>query len=362
MPMACVRCGGEVDALREKARVVGGRVVVVCRPCIGEGIDTASTERRVRCFTCDGEFEARLAKPVVVGGLVRLRCPRCSTRASTIDDCRGEVTAPPPAPAFLPPAPSSPAWRYVAGGGVLLALSLAGWLSPTPATVSPFSILSVAQASSAEDGRSDESDEIVDDRAVRAVPREAPQLPIQLASTAERITRTSANNATARPFPPAPVFLAADGVIHPVVAEEQILPSGATGRFGADRPGDRPEECGSGHCGIDLRAPDGTLILAVRAGVVTIARADEHGSGGRYVKINHDDGTATYYFHLDQLRPGLTAGMEVAAGDPIATLGRTGVTQSPTHLHFAMTVTDEAGRERYVDPLPMIASAHVVTP
>jgi murein DD-endopeptidase MepM/ murein hydrolase activator NlpD len=285
--------------------------------------------------------------------MIRQRCPGCS-RATTVDDLPGEIVAPPAAPAVHAPL-SRPAWRYLAGGGVLLGLSLAGWLSPTPATVSPFTILSVAQASTNE---VDERNEIVDDNPVRSVPREAPPL-LGMVPTVEGITRATAASTRERPFPAAPSFFPAGEVVHPVAVGDRIVPSGATGRFGAERHGDRPSECGSGHCGIDLRAEEGTVILAVRAGTVITARSDENGSGGRFIKLTHADGTSTYYFHLEQIRPGLTAGMEVTAGEPIATLGRTGVTQSPTHLHFAMTVRDADGHELYVDPLPMIETAEI---
>ena len=56
--------------------------------------------------------------------------------------------------------------------------------------------------------------------------------------------------------------------IHPVVDTEDLLPPQATGRFGAGRNGIDREECGRGHCGVDLGGPIGRPIVSVGDGVV----------------------------------------------------------------------------------------------
>jgi murein DD-endopeptidase MepM/ murein hydrolase activator NlpD len=333
-----------VDPLREPALVVSGRVVSVCRPCAGKGIDDEASGRRARCYACGNDFDAWKGAAVVVGANVRMRCPGCRTqRASTLDDLQGQLETTPP-PLASAPTPPARAWRWMAGGAALLAISLAGWVSPTPMKAVAAQVLPTT---------SDESDEIVDDRPWRQVPRETQKVtPLP----GEELPPPEEKEA---PFPRAPRFTPSDGVVHPLALGRLVVPNGPTGRFGANRPGDRPAECGEGHCGVDLRADEGTVVLAVRAGTVVTARSEDRGRGGRFVKIAHNDGSATYYFHLDRLRPDLVSGSRVEAGDPIATLGRTGVSFAPTHLHFAMTIRDDAGREIYVDPLPMVESAEV---
>jgi murein DD-endopeptidase MepM/ murein hydrolase activator NlpD len=349
MSMSCQRCGGPVDPLREPARVTGGRVVSICRPCVGQELEATPAGRLAHCFVCEKDVEAFRAVPIVTGGLVRLRCPACTPRAQTVDDLGGELT---PAPVAREPIPHRHgAWTYFAGGAALLAMSCAAWISQPATSVSPWRWMATAQAHGAPE------QEEVDDGEIRAVPRETQALPITADSIAGSIVITSTAEGRAAPFPSAPRIDAA--VVHPLALGYGVMPATDGGRFGADRDGDRPEECGAGHCGIDLRAAEGTLVVAVRDGSVVTARAAGDARGGHFVKLAHDDGTATYYFHLDRLRPDLVAGTRVTAGQPIATLGRTGVQFSPTHLHFAMTVRDESGRERYVDPLPLVVGATV---
>ena len=93
-------------------------------------------------------------------------------------------------------------------------------------------------------------------------------------------------------------------------------------------------DCGnlwsSCHTGLDFAAPLGTAVRAVAAGrVVSAAYA---GAFGFTVKIEHGEGTVTWYCHLDpdsDARPDQT----VEAGEPIAHVGVTGNTTGP-HLHL----------------------------
>jgi hypothetical protein len=61
--------------------------------------------------------------------------------------------------------------------------------------------------------------------------------------------------------------------------------------------------------------------------------------------------------HLNQVNPKLVPGVEVAAGEPVGTLGSTGIHNAPPHLHFAVSRTDGNGGEHYVDPEPMLKQA-----
>ncbi len=148
--------------------------------------------------------------------------------------------------------------------------------------------------------------------------------------------------------------------IFPIPGVEKASPQFAEGEYGAFRPGRRHRrDCGRGHCGIDLCAPVGTAVIAVEEGVVAQIDESTTGEGGRWIRLQHADGTATWYMHLRRIREGLHTGETVHAGQAIATLGRTGVTTSPTHLHFAWT-SGKPGRERYLDPNRLLDGATLV--
>lgn len=140
--------------------------------------------------------------------------------------------------------------------------------------------------------------------------------------------------------------LAVSGWIHPL--KNRSLPPSPGTRFGANRSGDRPAECGGGHCGVDLLCEVGTPTYSVHDGVVATAQPNEIAGGraGRYILINHAGGEVrTSYVHLD--RVDVKKGQQVRAGQYIGTVGRTGVKTSPTHLHFAVRV-----RGKYTNPEP----------
>ncbi|MCP4448584.1 MAG: M23 family metallopeptidase [Myxococcales bacterium] len=159
--------------------------------------------------------------------------------------------------------------------------------------------------------------------------------------------------------PTAPILAEGDGWVHPVAGSEEQVPVKQTRLFRAMRPGTRPKECGRGHCGVDLDAPRGTPVVAIRHGIIEKVEADRHASGGRYVWIRHEDiGLRTEYFHLDRTAPDMRAGEPVEAGQWLGTLGRTGIEHSLPHLHF--TVRDVSRNLRYVDPKPWLASAEIL--
>ncbi len=83
------------------------------------------------------------------------------------------------------------------------------------------------------------------------------------------------------------------------------------------------------HDGIDIAAPEGTPIAAAAAGKVIFAGV-QHGYGNLAI-VDHGSGEATVYAHCEQLLVKL--GDEVAAGQVIAKVGRTGRATGP-HLHF----------------------------
>lgn len=158
------------------------------------------------------------------------------------------------------------------------------------------------------------------------------------------------------------------GWIHPVSATTERVPERHSRRFGSVRHGIMRSECGEGHCGIDLDGPRGRPIVAVAAGnIVRVEHSElgQDGRSGRYVRIQHDDGTFTAYMHLDEVADGLRVGDRVDAGQYVGTLGATAVFTAPPHLHFSLEVPDHPGvhgdvtETEYVDPAPFLARARI---
>ncbi len=148
--------------------------------------------------------------------------------------------------------------------------------------------------------------------------------------------------------------------MHPVLHEEFLLPVRASRRFGAARSGERPAECGAGHCGVDLSGERGTPVVAVAFGTVTRVQTDGNRRSGKYVRIQHPEGEETFYMHLDEIEPGLQRGDEVEPGQQIGILGMTGIHHSEAHLHFGLAIP-EGDTMRWIDPVPFLRHASVIT-
>jgi len=166
------------------------------------------------------------------------------------------------------------------------------------------------------------------------------------------------------------VYPSLRGWIHPVTASAELMPELAARHFGAERAGvvDRPE-CGAGHCGIDLDAPRGRPLVAVADGVIVrVERAElgADGKSGRYVRIQHEDGTLTAYMHMDDVAEDLEPGDHVFAGQYIGTLGATAVGNTPPHCHFSLELPNKAGSKgdvrdtHYIDPAPFLVRSTIV--
>src|SRR5262249_48911449 len=154
---------------------------------------------------------------------------------------------------------------------------------------------------------------------------------------------------------------------HPVTGAVELMPEQASRHFGARRDGIERRECGEGHCGVDLDGPRGRPIVAVAAATVVRIELSElglDGRSGRYVRLEHDDGTLTPYMPLDDVAD-LRIGERVAAGQYLGTLGATAVFSAPPHLHFALEVPDHPGVDgdntdtHFVDPAPFLVRATV---
>ena len=94
------------------------------------------------------------------------------------------------------------------------------------------------------------------------------------------------------------------------------------------------------HQGVDLAGPEGTTIVASRAGTVTSARYSN--SGGYMVTIDHGDGFKSVYMHMTHFIVG--AGQYVAQGQKIGEMGSTGISTG-NHLHFGIALNGT-----YVNP------------
>ncbi len=157
---------------------------------------------------------------------------------------------------------------------------------------------------------------------------------------------------------------------HPVTGTADLMPEQASRQFGAAREGIERAECGEGHCGVDLDGPRGRPIVAVASGTIVRVELSElglDGRSGRYVRIEHDDGTLTSYMHMDEVAD-LRVGDRVTGGQYVGTLGATAVFSSAPHLHFSLEVPDRPGTHgditdtHYVDPAPFLVRAVVAAP
>jgi murein DD-endopeptidase MepM/ murein hydrolase activator NlpD len=101
------------------------------------------------------------------------------------------------------------------------------------------------------------------------------------------------------------------------------------------------------HRGVDIAAPAGTRIVAPAAGRVRfVGRRPGH---GLVVELAHSGGVTTRYGHCRSTL--VKVGNEVAMGEPIATVGSSGLTTGP-HLHFEVL-----NRGTSVDPIKFMAAS-----
>ena len=156
--------------------------------------------------------------------------------------------------------------------------------------------------------------------------------------------------------------------IHPVTRHQRAdaRAAGASLRRRARRH--QRSECGAGHCGVDLDGPAGRPIVAVADGsFVRIERRELglDGLSGRYVRIEHDDGTLTAYMHLDDIADG-ARGRRSRRRRPVHRHARRdrGV-RVRAALHFSLEIPNHPGAHgdntdtHYVDPAPFLVRATI---
>jgi LysM repeat protein len=83
---------------------------------------------------------------------------------------------------------------------------------------------------------------------------------------------------------------------------------------------------------VDIGNSCGTPVYAAASGSVLVAKASGWNKGyGKYIQIQHPNGTSTLYAHLEQVN--VSPGQEVGQREVIGLMGTTG-RSSGCHLHF----------------------------
>ncbi|WP_017651457.1 LysM peptidoglycan-binding domain-containing M23 family metallopeptidase [Fortiea contorta] len=94
------------------------------------------------------------------------------------------------------------------------------------------------------------------------------------------------------------------------------------------------------HSGVDLSVAVGTSVQAIAPG--TVVFANEQGTYGKLVIINHAGGMQTRYAQLEAIK--VTVGQQVQQGNVIGTVGTTGTPSSlQPHLHFEVRSSSSLG-------------------
>ena len=92
------------------------------------------------------------------------------------------------------------------------------------------------------------------------------------------------------------------------------------------------------HTGLDIAIAQGNTIVAAASG--TVIRVVHGTTGyGKYLMINHGNGTVTLYGHTSKIV--VAVGQTVSKGQKIAEIGSTGFSTGP-HLHFEVRLNGKA--------------------
>ena len=89
----------------------------------------------------------------------------------------------------------------------------------------------------------------------------------------------------------------------------------------------------SPHSGVDLRADEGTPILASNSGAVVLV--DDLFFSGKSVVLDHGQGIFSMYFHLSEILA--REGEKISKGDVLGQVGSTGRSTGP-HLHWGIRI------------------------
>jgi murein DD-endopeptidase MepM/ murein hydrolase activator NlpD len=277
--------------------------------------------RLLTCPACNGPVEVKSRHVTIAGAAVRVYCSANCLRAGVSPPVVED------APVAIEPAPSSRSWVWWIAGGVAIGATC----------------LVMAY-------RAAYNDEDLVELPLPPLQVATPVAPVVAPAVAEPDPRREEEKALLEE-------LARDAWIHPLAGPSRRMPINHNGAFGALRGGDRPPECISGHCGVDVGRVWGEPVLAVHDGVVEWVDHVPNDESGIFVKIAHRDGTLfSWYFHLAAVPRAIQRGVKVTAGQVIGLIGDTGVKQPAPHLHFSLSVKpSKSARERFLDPEPLIA-------
>lgn len=95
------------------------------------------------------------------------------------------------------------------------------------------------------------------------------------------------------------------------------------------------------HSGLDIAAPDRSVISAAAPGVVTAK--GHYFFNGNTIIVDHGYGLSTMYCHMSEIS--VEVGQRLETGDQIGLVGKTGRVTGP-HLHWGVSINDTR-----VDPL-----------
>lgn len=116
---------------------------------------------------------------------------------------------------------------------------------------------------------------------------------------------------------------------------------------------------GKWHDGVDIEAPMGQPIRAVRGGVVTKSVTADPDGYGQYINVREADGSTSQYGHM-RVRL-VHAGQHVKAGQVIAQVGAEGSSTGP-HLHYRWYPPGVTAPARGSDPVAHLRALGVRLP
>ena len=106
---------------------------------------------------------------------------------------------------------------------------------------------------------------------------------------------------------------------------------------------------GNYHNGHDIAADTGTTIYSPSPGKVILT--GDYYYNGKFVMINHGNNLISIFLHMDDIH--VSEGRNVDKGEPIGTVGNTGLSTGP-HLHWSVLLNNT-----YVDPLGLVKNSKV---